>query len=300
MKRMKKLVSMGIIIAMLGTMTACGSSSKTTSDASSADSTAKTEAVATESAAAGTEIDTSNMGPTLQKVYDKGVLTVGIDSGYPPFSFTDPSTGESYGIAVDIAQGVADKLGVELKVVPESFGTLLSDLQTDKLDMVCACVTVTDERKEVMAFSKPYIQTGDCMVVRTADADQYSDLASFAGKTISANNGTSQQTNAESIENATVVACESTSDAVLQVTSGTVDACVVDNVNGKQYIAASEGALTMIETASFSYADKAIGIQLGNDDLVEIVNSVIDEINPNMDNLIDKYIDLSIDVLGVQ
>lgn len=274
MKKFKKILFTGLAAAMVVGLTACGSSSETTDSESS-------------------------MGPSLTKITESGVLTVGIDAGFPPFSFVDPATGDNYGIAVDIAQGVADELGVELKVIPESFGTLLSDLQTDKLDLVAACVTVTDERKEVMAFSQPYIQTGDCFVVRTEDADKYTDVASFEGTTIAANNGTTQYKNASSVEGATVVACESTSDAVLQVTSGTVDAVVVDNVNGKQYVVASEGALTMIETATFTFADKAIGIQLENEDLVAIVNKVIDSVSPEMDGMIDKYTELSVELLGV-
>lgn len=307
---MKKMMSMLLCMIMVLSLTACGSvatenaAEPEVSAVGEATETVEEEATeaaeaeeATEAAveAAAEEIAE---GPTMQKIRETGVLTVGCDLAFPPFCFEDPSTGECYGIAIEIAERVAEKLDVELEIIPEAFGALLSDLQTGKLDLVCACVTVTEERKEVMMFSDPYIQTADAMIIRAEDAEQYKTLDDFKGKTIAANNGTSQYTHGESIEGTVMVGKDSAGDAIMEVIGGSADAAVVDNVNGKQYVAANEGKLVIVEDAVFEFNDKAVAAQLGNEDFIAVVNEIVAEMQPEMDSLVDKYIDLSIELLG--
>lgn len=296
---MKKFLSVLLTAVMVFSLAGCQSKTAPEEKAATEEPAVTTPAADVTAESTEETLDTAQeLGPTMQKIKDSGVFTIGCDLAFPPFSFVDPASGESYGIAVEVGQKVADKLGVKLEIIPEAFGALLSDLQTGKLDMVAACVTVTDERKQVMLFSDPYIQTADAMLVKTENADLYKTLDDFKGKTIAANNGTSQYTHGESIEGTVMVGKDSTGDAVMEVLGGSADAAVVDNVNGKQYVAANDGALTIIDSAVFDFNDKAVAVQLGNEDLVEIINEVISEMKPDMDNLVDKYIDLSIELLG--
>lgn len=298
MRRMKKLLALGMATMMVLSMAGCGSTTEN-AQSSVAESTAPattTAAETTQAAETAQAVDTSNMGPSLKEIYDRGYILIGLDTTFPPFCFQDPATGDVYGMMVEFGDNLAKKLGVDVKYQAESFGTLLSDLTTDKVDLVCAAVTVTEERKEIMMFSDSYIATADTMVVRTEDLDKYSDLDSFKGTTIAANNGTSQQTHAETIEGATVIACDGSADAILQLVSGTVDACVVDSVNGRQYVEANGGKITMVDTAAFESNDKAVAAQLGNEDLVEACNEVIAEMD--FDALVDYYTKLSVEILG--
>ena len=307
MRKLNKLTAAIVIAAMSMGLMACGTSTaETKSDAAEVkeetvneepEESAEPEEAAEEPEQTE-DIDTSEMGHSLQSIYERGYVLIGLDTTFPPFCFQDPASGEVYGIMVDFGTRLGEKLGVDVKYQPEAFGTLLSDLTTDKIDMVCAAVTVTEERKEIMMFSDPYIATADTMVVRTEDADKYTDLDSFKGTLIAANNGTSQQTHAETIEGATVIATDGSADAILQLVSGTVDAVVVDSVNGKQYVVANEGAITMIDDAAFESNDKAVALQLGNEDLAEACNEVIAEMLPEMDDLVDYYTKYSVEVLG--
>ena len=309
-KIMKKRV-LGVLlsVAMVMVLAACGDSSPAPAESATEAvveeeaSVAETEEEATAETVESTEeetvVDTSNMGPSMKKIYERGYVLIGCDTTFPPFSFQDPATGEVYGVMVEFGNRLAEKLGVDVKYQAEAFGTLLSDLTTDKVDLVAAGVTVTEERKEIMMFTDSYIATADTMVVRTEDIDKYTDLDSFKGKTISANNGTSQMTHAETIEGATVIGCDGTADAILQLVSGSVDACIVDNKNGKQYVEANKGAIEMVDTAAFESNDKAVAAQLGNEDLVAVCNEVIAEMKPSIDELVDYYTKLSVELLGV-
>jgi polar amino acid transport system substrate-binding protein len=86
---------------------------------------------------------------------NKGVLKVGMDLQYPPFETFDDDN-EPYGISVDVAQGLADRLGLELEVVNMDFSTLIPSLETGAIDIAIASMSITEERELKVDFSKPY------------------------------------------------------------------------------------------------------------------------------------------------
>ena len=90
--------------------------------------------------------------PTTVK---KDVLKVGMDLQYPPFETFDENN-EASGISVDVAQGLADKLGLELEVVNMDFSTLIPALETGEIDIAIASMSITEERELKVDFSKPY------------------------------------------------------------------------------------------------------------------------------------------------
>lgn len=85
----------------------------------------------------------------------EGVLRVGMDLQYPPFETFD-DTGNPTGISVDVAQGFADELRLELEVVNMDFSTLIPALETGDIDIAIASMSIIDERQKKVDFSKPY------------------------------------------------------------------------------------------------------------------------------------------------
>ena len=84
-----------------------------------------------------------------RQLKNRGELIVGTASGYPPYEFVDTSKSDKtiVGIDMELAQKVADKLGVKLKVEDMNFSSLLSSLATGKVDIAIAGINPTDERK---------------------------------------------------------------------------------------------------------------------------------------------------------
>ena len=94
-----------------------------------------------------------------------GVLKLGTAAITEPFSFVDGSR-NIVGFDIELAQHVAQKLGKKLEIVNMDFGALLPALISGKVDMIAACITITDERAQKVLFSEPYYVGGIAALVR--------------------------------------------------------------------------------------------------------------------------------------
>lgn len=261
--------------------------------------TTAAESTDAESSAEGesTELDVNNLGPVLKKIYDRGSVIVGNDSSYPPFGFIDTTTNQAIGVEKEMATAIAaklsEKLGKEIKLDFQSmeFSAVLSSLSTGKIDLICSCLTVTDERKKVMDFSDPYLQTQDVCLILAKNKDQYQSLDDFKDKKLAANTGSSQEVRANSISS-TVTSTPTVSDAILQLQAGKVDAIVVDNITAERYSVGSDDLYSFeLSDDEVAPVDKAVGFQQGNEDLKAIINEVVKEQTEagNVDSWVTEY-----------
>ena len=85
-----------------------------------------------------------------------GVLRVGTEGVYSPFSYHDPATGQLVGYDVDVARAVADKLGVKVEFVETPWDSIFAALEANRFDVVANEVTINAERKEKYDLSEPY------------------------------------------------------------------------------------------------------------------------------------------------
>lgn len=246
-------------------------------------------------------VDLNNLGPVLKKINDSGTLIVGNDSSYPPFGFKDPQTNEAIGVEKEMAGAIAAKLsevlGKEIKLQFESmdFSAVLSSLASGTIDLVCSACTVTEERKQIMDFSDTYLNTKDCLLVLDEKKAGFSTLADFKDKSLAANTGSSQEKRANDLSTS-VVSLPTTSDAILQLKAGKVEAIVIDNIVAKRYIF-NDPSLFAFEISDEELApvDKAVAMQKENEDLKAIVNAAIAEQKEagNIDKWIDEYTEIA-------
>ena len=101
----------------------------------------------------------------IKEVKDRGTLRIGVAEG-PPYQYPDPQTGEYVGFNIELAEEVADLLGVELEVVPGTWATLITGLEVDQYDVVFANLFATPERAVSVAFTDPYDTYGFHVMVR--------------------------------------------------------------------------------------------------------------------------------------
>ena len=94
-----------------------------------------------------------------------GTLVLGTAAVTEPFSFVDGSQ-QVVGLDIEIAQRVAKKLGMKLEVVNMDFGGMIPALVSGKVDMIAACITITEERGQKVLFSEPYYQGGIAALVK--------------------------------------------------------------------------------------------------------------------------------------
>ncbi len=112
-----------------------------------------------------------------------GVLRVGTEGVYPPYSFHDAKQGgQLAGYDVDVAKAVGDKLGVDVEFVETPWDAMFAALEADRFDIVANEVTVSEERKQKYDLSEPYSISQGVIVTRKDD-DSIKSLADLKGKT---------------------------------------------------------------------------------------------------------------------
>ena len=221
-------------------------------------------------------------------------LTMATEATFPPYEYYDGDA--IVGIDVEVAQAIAEKLGMELEVTDIAFDSNIPGIQTGKYDMGMAGMTVTDERKEQVNFSDSYATGVQVVIVKddspiTSVDDLFADGASTVVGTQAGTTGFIYATS--DIEDAglgTVKSFGKTTDAVEALKNGQVDCVILDNEPAKALVAANEG-LHILDT-EYAVEDYAIAIAKENTDLLEKVNKALSELTADgtLQSIVDKYI----------
>lgn len=158
-------------------------------------------------------------------------LIVGMDLSYPPFETID-AAGQPLGVSVELAKALAKNLGRPLKIENIPFVGLIPSLRNGRIDCVISSMTDTPERREVIAFSEPYLSTGLALLVSgTSEIRALADLDQ-PGKMLAVRLGTTGETWArEHIRNARVLALDKENAAVLEVIQGRVAGFLYDQMS---------------------------------------------------------------------
>jgi len=217
----------------------------------------------------------------------KETLTMGTNAAFPPYEFYEND--EIVGIDAEIAQAIADKLGMELVIEDMDFSSLITAVQTNKVDMVLAGMTVTEERLQNVNFSESYA-TGIQSIIVTEDSS-ISTPDDLAGAMIGVQESTTGHIYcSDDYGEDMVVAYTTGANAVEGLKTGKVDAVVIDNEPAKAFVAANEG-LKILDT-EYLTEDYAIAIAKENTELLEKVNKALAELEEDgtLADIIGKYI----------
>lgn len=225
---------------------------------------------------------------------DAAKLTMATEATFPPYEYYDGDA--IVGIDVEVAQAIAEKLGMELEVTDIAFDSIIPGIQTGKYDMGMAGMTVTDERKEQVSFSDSYATGVQVVIVKDDSAITSVDdlLADGANTVVGTQAGTTGFLYATSdIEEAglgTVKSFGKTTDAVEALKNGQIDCVILDNEPAKALVAANEG-LHILDT-EYAVEDYAIAIAKENTELLEKVNKALSELKADgtLQSIVGKYI----------
>ena len=116
------------------------------------------------------------------------VYRVGTEPTWPPFEMIDESTKEETGFDIELIKAVAAAQGFKVEINSTGFDALIAGIANGAYDIGASAITITEERKQKMNFSEPYIAIGQIMTV--AEDSELADLADFSGKVIGAQIGT--------------------------------------------------------------------------------------------------------------
>ena len=178
----------------------------------------------------------STSDDSLTKVKSTGVLSVGLDDSYPPMEFKD-STNTIKGFDIDMINDIGKKMGLKVKIVPTAWDGIFLALKANKFDVMQSTVSITDERKQTMLFTTPYIYGGNAIFVRK----DYNDIKSdkdLNGKIVGIQMGTTAQGVLAKLTGIKEVKkYNSMTEAFLDLKAGRIDSVVSDPQVGDYYIA---------------------------------------------------------------
>ena len=237
---------------------------------------------------------TKSTDDNKEKDASKATLTMATNAYFAPYEYYD---GENIvGIDVEIAQAIADKLDMNLNVVDIEFDSIITGVQTGKYDMGMAGMTVTDERKKSVDFSDSYA-TGIQSVIVKEDSeiksvdDILDESATYKiGVQLSTTGDIYVTDDLGDAAKDRVIEYQTGNDAVAALSSGKVDAVIIDNEPAKSYVAATSG-LKILDTEYVS-EDYAICFSKDNTDLRDKVNGALKDLiaDGTVQKIIDKYI----------
>ena len=298
MKRSMILILMALVLALTAIFAGCGAKPAEPTEAPAGEA-APVEIPAVEAEPAE-EVPADDDWAYIQ---GKGEMIIGY-TVYAPMNYTDEN-GNFVGFDTEFAEAVCAKLGVKPNFVEINWDTKEVELAAKNIDCIWNGLTVTEERKQNMAFSDSYIKNMQVAVIRKADAATYTDTASMADANLTAEISSAGESAIQADANlasATYVSVPKQTDALLEVKAGTSDVAILDYTLAKAMV--GEGTdyadLQMVEGLELAVEEYAIGFRLGSS-VVEQVNKAIEDLTAEgvMDSIAATY-DLTASLLSNQ
>ena len=236
-------------------------------------------------------------------VHAEETLKIGTEGAYPPFNYVD-TDGSIKGFDVEIGLALCEKMKVKCEVVAQDWDGIIPALLAKKYDMIIASMFITEERKKVVDFTKPYYKAAMTHVVpKDSDITEFSDAA-LSGKIIGAQAGTTQ---AEYIEktypSATLKTYPTQDEANLDLAAGRLDLQVGDMIPLLDWVTKNEDGKACCELIGEPITDKkfvgdgvGIAVRQEDNDLREKLNAALKEIveDGTYKKINDKYFSIDI------
>lgn len=283
--KLAKLTTLLLALVMVFSLAACGGGS-TDGDAAADEP--------------GTEAE---MGETMAKIKSEGKIVMGVNATYAPFEFHKTIDGEDkiVGFDIDLGQAIADELGVEFEVVDMAFDGLLPALATGKVDFLPG-LAYSDERAENAAFSMPYHKSVQVILMREDNKDSVTADSDLSDKTIGILKGAEQErTFPAHYPNADTYVLGKIPDLVAALKSGKIDGVCLDYVVASLYEKYNDdlamSAIQYMLTDEESQGSCVLVRKDGNEDLLEVIDTVLDRVMNNGD--LQKWEDDAIELMDM-
>lgn len=222
----------------------------------------------------------------LAYIQDKGEMVIGITE-YEPMNFQE--NGEWTGFDTEFAKLVAEKLGVTAKFIVIEWDNKIAELDSKAIDSVWNGMTLTDEVKKGMNCTDPYVINAQVLVTKADKVDNYKAVEDLKDLTFVAESGSAGEA---AIKDAgyTCTAVSTQADALLEVSSGAADACVIDITMAKAMTGEGTSYSDLAVGMSLTSEDYGIGFRKGSD-VTAKVNEIIKELKADgsLQKLADKY-----------
>lgn len=223
----------------------------------------------------GTDPSTSLESDLLSQIQETGVIKIGTEGTYAPYSYHDVS-GDLVGYDVEVAEKIAEKLGVTAEFVETKWDAMIAGLDAKRFDIIVNQVGVSEERAEKYDFSDAYTFIHGALIV-PADSEGIQTFADLNGKT-SAQSLTSNWAQTAESYGATLVGVDGFDQSIELILSGRADATINADIALFDYLQQKPDAAVKIVELSEDVTVTAIPIRKGNETLHEAINQALAEL----------------------
>ncbi|MFD0845293.1 transporter substrate-binding domain-containing protein [Streptococcus saliviloxodontae] len=248
-----------------------------------------------------TACGSSQSKDSLEKIKDKGTLTVAMNPEFAPFEFKTLVNGKDtvVGADVEIAKAIGEELGVKVKFSTMSFNNVLASVKSGKADIAISGISATEERQKVYDFSETYYESKSVLIVQKSQLASATSTDSFADKSIATQKGSIQETIAKAnFSSAHMVSLTQPGEAINELKSGQVQGVVLEEAIAKGYVAKNDDlAIADLTLKSESTDAYAVAIPKGSDKLKATVDKVITQLKKEgkIDNFVQTAYEQSLD-----
>ena len=211
-------------------------------------------------------------------------ITVGFDNTFVPMGFEEKN-GNYAGFDIELAQYVSKKLGITVHFQPIDWDMKETELQNGTIDAIWNGYSATDERREKVAFTIPYMQNTQILVVKkTSGIHSVEDMK---GKVLGAQNGSSGMLDFEEhpevlknrVKGGDADQYQSVNEAIIDLKNDRIDALLIDRVYADYYLT-TEGIVDEYDTipSGFESESFAVGVRPADKKLLEALNQAFKEL----------------------
>ena len=223
-----------------------------------------------------------------------GKLTVGVSPDFPPFENLEND--QYVGLDIDLAQALADKLGLELEMKTLQFDAIVPAVAAGgQVDLGISGITIDPEREEQVDFSDSYYIDDLSVVAMKANtditADTYADALNQAGVTIAVQSGTTAESYAqENFPNATTQPYGNATDAFAAMQAGQANAVITNKAVGAKMVSESYTDAQVIKEIATG-EEYGVAVSKDNSALLDAVNDALAAITDDgtLDSIVNKY-----------
>ena len=242
-----------------------------------------------------TNDDNPSGRPTITRIQERGKLLVGTTGDYRPLSYRE-ATGDYWGFGIEMAEKIAERIGVGVEFVQTSWPTLTADVlaEPQTFDLAIGGITITDTRKETMLMSDGYLANVKTILCRAIDADRFLSLADIDKPEVRVMvnpGGLNEKFAKENLPHATIIVYDKNEDIPNQVADGNADLMITEITEAPWYVQNDPRLVAPLMNTPFTHGEIGVLMRKGQEDLLRMVNSVIQKMKADgsLRRLHEKY-----------
>jgi polar amino acid transport system substrate-binding protein len=223
---------------------------------------------------------------------DANTIVVGTEPTFPPFESKNEA-GEFVGFDIDMVKAIAASQGLTVEFKDLPFDSLIPALQSGQIDMIASGLSITEERKQAVDYSEPYIEAGLSIAVAKGNTT-IKTSADLKGKKVAVQQGSTGATAAEKMKEegkiGSITQFATVPLAMMELTKGSVDAVINDRPVTEAFVAAQPDQIQLLDETLDADA-YGLAVKKGNAELLAKINAGLKAIEADgtMKSIREKY-----------